>query len=913
MPTISFDGRSLMIDGRRIWLVSGSIHYARVPRDLWAARIAAARAAGLNCICTDVFWNVHEPEPGEFYFEDEADVRHFVELIGAADMYCIFRPGPYIGGDWDFGGLPPWLTTLSGVCLRESNPASQKFLEFSSRFLGTLLDQVKDLQITSPAQHDQGGSLPGGGPIILMQAENKWRCRHEDQAIKYLREIVRYLRENGCTVPITIANNFWQEVEGAFDTWCAAEHLAGDLRQMRHIQPEAPRIVSECGFGQPACWGQETVPDSSLTWENRLAQVTSSGSQYNIHMFHGGTNFGFYGARSTKSADSFITTSYDSDAPLSESGRPREKFWGVKRLSTFASQFAHVFAHLDAQSCHAAVLPEEAATLTSVIHLKGTQGDVVFFFGGTADASDQFDLLLPEGLTLPVPLGGDHVSWLLLGVNLGVAELTYTNLRPWAFIDSRMLVFFGPSGAEGLIGINDAPLTVTVPTGRTPRIDKHEDLTIVVLNHEQVDAAQPDVDGLRIGSLDLGDEQPWPVPGWKSTTTIRTSGQKQSRRATTRKGTSAPRLTGWQRARVTEWIDGSSPHYEWIEGPASLDTLKTPYGYGWYRVNPDGSGAALSMAPQAGDRLHLFRDGHRELILGVGEDAQPDPVELSLDGPIVALADNLGRFSDGWLLGEQKGLWGHLYEVKPLRIGRPAVQASKPPDPFALGGFFEGIREGETAPASSLVWRVKSVGSQPLLVVIENLAHRAMLVVNGQPVGLYDAEHTAGIGRFLLTFPEHLRRRPNELRLSLFEPISPSDTPTGVMKVYQVTRNLTEKAEWAFAPWTMPLDEAFGPMAKDDGSLPCWFRGSFKLSRPRAPLTLDLSSMRKGQIYLNGHNLGRYFTQKSGRRAAPHLNRYYLPEPYLRTDQPNELALFDEHGQNPNSVRLVYESDEAAP
>ncbi len=91
MPSITFDGQSFMVDGRRLWLASGAIHYSRVPRGLWRDRIRAARQAGLNCIETYVFWNVHEPEPGRFVFEGDADLRAFVAMIGEEGMWCILR------------------------------------------------------------------------------------------------------------------------------------------------------------------------------------------------------------------------------------------------------------------------------------------------------------------------------------------------------------------------------------------------------------------------------------------------------------------------------------------------------------------------------------------------------------------------------------------------------------------------------------------------------------------------------------------------------------------------------------------------------------------------------------------------------------------------------------------------------
>ena len=38
MASITFDGHSFIVDGRRLWLVGGTIQYARLSRDQWASR-----------------------------------------------------------------------------------------------------------------------------------------------------------------------------------------------------------------------------------------------------------------------------------------------------------------------------------------------------------------------------------------------------------------------------------------------------------------------------------------------------------------------------------------------------------------------------------------------------------------------------------------------------------------------------------------------------------------------------------------------------------------------------------------------------------------------------------------------------------------------------------------------------------
>src|SRR5690349_21535159 len=109
MAVITFDGHSFAMDGRRLWLVSGTLHFSRTPRELWRDRIRAAHQAGLNCIEVPVCWSAHETRPGAFRFDGGADLRHFIKLIAEQGMLAILRPGPFIGDGYDMGGLPPWL------------------------------------------------------------------------------------------------------------------------------------------------------------------------------------------------------------------------------------------------------------------------------------------------------------------------------------------------------------------------------------------------------------------------------------------------------------------------------------------------------------------------------------------------------------------------------------------------------------------------------------------------------------------------------------------------------------------------------------------------------------------------------------------------------------------------------------
>lgn len=914
MPTVSFDGQSFIIDSRRVWLVSGSIHYSRVPRDLWRSRIRAAKQAGLNCICTYVFWNLHERSPGVFDFSGQNDLRHFVELIGREGLYCILRPGPYVCAEWDFGGFPPWLLREGNFKLRQYH---EPYLEACSRYLAAVLDQVRDLQVTSAAKAGLPGSpAGGGGPIVMVQAENEWFCHNPEESHRhpstYLREIVRYLRESGCTVPINVCNNLWQRVEGAIDTWNANSHLAADLRQLRVVQPNVPRIVTEFWPGWFDHWGGEHDRRSSAQLvEYRLASILAVGAQYNLYMFHGGTNFGFYGGRSVANAHCFITTSYDYDAPLREAGGRGPKYHAVKRISTFASQFAHVLAHLEPDSQPTAVAPSEDSHPLSVLHQHGSQGDVVFLLKAQDSQLRATQLLLPNGLTLPIPLGEEPSAWLVLNARLaGNVELTYTNLRPWAWISRKLLVLFGPADAEGLVAIDGAALRLRVPAGDQPLVHRHENVHVVVLNTRQVDAAYALSDRLVVGAAALDErDEPLPHPDFKRIFCIRDNGEIQYVTPKPAKRRTAPRFELWQYGNLDDMLDGSAAAFRPIEGPSSLEQLGCDFGYGWYRLDwPGAVSAEKLLAPQAADRLHFYGDGKLLRILGCGPGASDEPTTMRCKNRVVVLADNLGRFCYGWRVGERKGLFGHLYSVQPLRLGRPKVVAGQAPDPFQLSEYWTNMRGGEKRAADALVWSgLQPQGDHPLILELADFPLACMVFLNGQPIGMFDRHLSAGRQRWLFEVGRGLRRGRNELKLALFAPYASPLKLDRFVKLYQTTRNLTREADWAFAAWQPGPTQPWQGLPKTLPSRPCWFRGIFAVRDVGVPLWVQPRGMSKGQIYLNGHNVGRYFVATHTGARVPPQDRYYLPEPWLHTRGPNELLLFDEHGRWPCDCRLIYD------
>ncbi|MEM1446443.1 MAG: beta-galactosidase [Planctomycetota bacterium] len=932
MAEISYDKQAFLVGGRRVFLVSGALHYLRIPRELWRDRIRAAKQAGLNCIETYVFWNAHEQAPGEFDFSGDRNLRRFIEIIGEEGMWCWLRPGPYACAEWDGGGLPAWLETVPTT--KKSGPMkirenSEPFLAACSRYLSAVMNQVKDLQVVGddpnlqrggafdvkPGEAAHGYRGEGGGPILLMQVENEWFSQSDKQHDEYHRQLMRYLREGGCRVPLNVCNQLWQPVDGAIHTWNASAELSSSMRQLGVVQPDAPRIVSEYWTGWFDAWGEShanTVDAPKHLY--RMASILAEGAMPNLFMFHGGTNFGFMGGRTVNSDEAYMVTSYDYDAPLREAGGRSDKYAVTKRICTFASQFAPVFANLEPTNRAVTIQGGEEEHPPAVIHAAGKLGDVVFITRGPKDKSGDVTLQLPDGRSLPVPLGKERAAWLLLNVKLGdAAKLDFTNLRPWAFVDRKMLVLYGPAGTDGLLSLGGAIHALPVPKGKTPTVNQLGACTVVVLNEEQVDAAYLTKQGLVVGADKIGEDgQPVPRKGWATQTHIASNGDTTPQRVTVNKIPAAPKLSAWDYADCAALLDGSSEAYTDIAGPASLAQLGVMEGYGWYRITntkPAAARAAKTLAPHSGDRLHVYRDGKLDVILGRSIGASRNVESISLAGDVVVLADHLGRFNFGQRTAEPVGLRSHFCAVKPMKLGTPAVSIEPTPDPFVLAGMIYNRRQGQLPLGTKLAWTFKLAGKKPLLLRGLGLSGvNATVCVNGQPIGRI-GELTAGENEFLLDPAEEeapVKTGNNELVVHFDTADDKHAALAKKFTLFQIEAQRTEKSDWAFTPWTMPADEAFGPIDERQASQPGWFRCTFDVKSADAPLFFDASSLSKGQLFLNGRNVGRYFCQAATRAKVPPQSLYYLPEPWINLDEPNTLTVFDEHGFAPTKAKLAY-------
>uniref|UniRef100_A0A5B7A327 Beta-galactosidase n=2 Tax=Davidia involucrata TaxID=16924 RepID=A0A5B7A327_DAVIN len=308
--SVSYDDRAIIINGKRRILISGSIHYPRSTPEMWPDLIQKAKAGGLDVIQTYVFWNGHEPSPGNYYFEGRYDLVRFIKLVQQAGLYVHLRIGPYICGEWNFGGFPVWLKYVPGISFRTDNgpfkAAMQKFTE-------KIVNMMKSEKLFETQ----------GGPIIMSQIENEygpveWEIGAPGKAYtKWAAEMAVGLNTG---VPWIMCKQE-DAPDPTIDT-CNGYYCEGFTPNKNY----KPKMWTEAWTGWYTEFGAPVPyrPVEDLAYS--VARfIQNNGSFVNYYMYHGGTNFG------RTAGGPFLATSYDYDAPIDEYGLLREPKWGHLR------------------------------------------------------------------------------------------------------------------------------------------------------------------------------------------------------------------------------------------------------------------------------------------------------------------------------------------------------------------------------------------------------------------------------------------------------------------------------------------------------------------------------------------------------------------------------------------------------
>jgi beta-galactosidase len=302
-------------------LFCGEMHYPRIPREYWRARLELAYAMGLDAISTYVFWNLHEPRPQHYDFAEGNDVAEFVRLAAACGLDVVLRPGPYVCAEWDLGGLPAWLLADPAMRLRTANEA---YMAPVRRWLKRLGEELAPLQRSRD------------GPIIAVQLENEYGAFGDDAA--YLESLRAALDAAGfADSPYYTIDQPGDIARGALaDLPIASTFAPGDpqrdLAILRELRPDQRPICGEYWAGWFDHWGEPHQQRDDAQQARDLEWMAANDCSFNIYMLHGGTNFGFTNGANVSEREPYapVTTSYDYLAAIDEAGHPRAKYYAFR-------------------------------------------------------------------------------------------------------------------------------------------------------------------------------------------------------------------------------------------------------------------------------------------------------------------------------------------------------------------------------------------------------------------------------------------------------------------------------------------------------------------------------------------------------------------------------------------------------
>lgn len=385
---VTFDNKSLLINGKRTFIISGAFHYFRLPhRSLWKDRFKKMKECGLNAADIYFPWHYHSPEEGQYDFSGPRDVDAVMDEAEAAGLYLICRAGPYCCAEIDAGGFPGWLLTTKDVILRCRKDGqfvySEKYLHYVRQWYSHILPKIAKrenlilFQIENeynPLPYSKGlvGFITNlfrainprplfdvmAHPLFRKQVAGYARNMQKQwpQGIAnnpYMKELYKMAREFGIKAPI-FHNDIvsfgprqmdvdmlaiddysivgfkgnWRKSPDAFSTMDIMEE------GLRSSKKTSPLFVAEMQGGWYDLWGgpgyekmREALGVDQLDICTKTA-LSQGAALFNWYMFCGGTSWGYLGSPD-------VYSSYDMAAPVSESGVCTERFEAAKLLCDF--------------------------------------------------------------------------------------------------------------------------------------------------------------------------------------------------------------------------------------------------------------------------------------------------------------------------------------------------------------------------------------------------------------------------------------------------------------------------------------------------------------------------------------------------------------------------------------------------
>ena len=321
---VTFDKNSFMVDGQRLNVWSGEIHYWRAPDvNSWRDLFQKMRANGYNAVSLYFFWGLHQSKEGGPFDFSKGTIKDLDLLLTMAKeegLYVIARPGPYVNAEISMGGLPAWMTNYSGG-LRTTDP---KVLAASKAWLHAF-NQIASKHLVTK----------GGGSVLLYQVENELLSDNAARGA-FLKSLVSQVKSDGIDVPLFhndygLGGRFkntslygtdfyaYDKYPVGFNCSAGRNRIDDSEATFRSYAPNSPHFITESQGGAFTPWGASynasdcyTYTDEGFTRQWGVHNIGNGVTAFNYYMAYGGTNWGWTGAP----ASGF--TSYDYGAGITE-------------------------------------------------------------------------------------------------------------------------------------------------------------------------------------------------------------------------------------------------------------------------------------------------------------------------------------------------------------------------------------------------------------------------------------------------------------------------------------------------------------------------------------------------------------------------------------------------------------------
>ncbi len=932
-PYFNFDNKGFIIRGRRVFIASGSLHYERVPRALWASRLLKMKRAGFNTVQTYIFWSYQEPREGQFDFKGRHNLAAFLHLVHQMGFYAVLRVGPYCNGEWSQGGFPVWLRFIPGLAVREGDPP---FLDAVNSYFNHLLPIVAANQINH------------GGPVIMVQLENEdpqgWGDVLPNKYYKYLYSKARAM---GIDVPMYFSGMHHGNSPAGPGPWSSSGRTC-------------PWFTTEMWTGWFTLYRTHPPALREICRQAMWHVIAYGGNGYDAYMAVGGTTPSYY-------VNNYCGPSYDFAAPIGQAGDLRPLYYIYKTANYFARSFQRIL-ETSINVRHVAIKTPPGVR---VFERKSPNGDMVFYQN-----------LAFNPVTIPIAGGCAET---IAGFHLFPVIRNFTITKTFTLHDScarimgiykqgptATLVAYGPPASQIVlhIGITGKVAALSKAFRTTPATPGQFMLSVTV------PAAGPDIYSVTVGKKTLrifvesraamyhtwflhiggkpavvcGPDYVGTATSVKGHIELHTQTPLQgsipsaqiyfshtfkpvlaAAKTTAKQQTviaAAPALGPWQVRLADAPAKSNYDDKSWIASPdpVQMGVGDYPGLHQWYRakVTVAKSGRYRILFSHLADTADVFVNG--QLVQAGGQKA----VNVSLKAGVNVLAimvSSQGRRKLWTYIGPYQtvsamGIWGKVLLMRMhtrslvvknwtyRRVNLPQATAMVRVLSNMSGAGWKNVK-GEMLPKfekTGMIWlraQLPPLAADHLELLWRHPLSKAFICFDAGRVNL----PTAGpqIARAMLTF--WYGKQPNILSVLL-----PANTAHNLGQVTVSVSRLVPAINHggAIMNWRMrggmgnPLVGAGWKHFTQPPNVPCFYRTTFNwepvinpADQPHIILRVEWGDLTGGYMWLNGHNLGHY-------PDAVMPMGLYIPSCRLKRGI-NDLIISDQQGHDPIHTHLVVE------